>query len=237
MPNLNDILQSAQGGQLIGNLAQQFGISPDQAQAALKALLPGLSAGLQNQADTGNLGDVLSHVANPANQAAFNNAGTAKTDATTKAGGDVLSQIFGDENITQQIANHAAQHTGLSPGLIQAILPVAASVLMGGLFHSASNQGLGGILGQLAGQSGLGGGPAPNVPAPQQSTGGLGGLLGSVVGGLFGGKQPAGASLDPTTVEASLGSLISMFGHGTEVSPGQKSGLDEILGQLTSARR
>ena len=44
--NLNDIIQSAQGGQGINNIAQQFGISPEQAQAAIQAMLPGLSHGL-----------------------------------------------------------------------------------------------------------------------------------------------------------------------------------------------
>ncbi len=50
MFNLSDILQSAQGGQAIDNIAQRFGLSPEQAQAAVQALIPAISAGLTKAA-------------------------------------------------------------------------------------------------------------------------------------------------------------------------------------------
>ena len=45
--NLNDIIQAAQGGQGVANLATQFGLTPDQAQAAVQALTPAFSTALQ----------------------------------------------------------------------------------------------------------------------------------------------------------------------------------------------
>src|SRR4051794_9318185 len=50
MLNLFEILQNAQGGQLIANLARQFDLSQQQAQAALDAMLPAFSIGLKRQA-------------------------------------------------------------------------------------------------------------------------------------------------------------------------------------------
>ncbi len=42
MFNLSEIMQSAQGGQAIPNLAKQFGLTPEQTQAAINALASGL---------------------------------------------------------------------------------------------------------------------------------------------------------------------------------------------------
>ena len=184
MFNLNDIIQAAQGGQGINNVAQQFGVTPEQAEAAIKAMLPGMSQGLQNQAATGGLGNILGHIANPQNQQAFNDPNAAASPATATAGGSALGQIFGNNQVAQQIAQHAAQHSGLSPDLLQQMMPVIASMVMGGLFKSASNQGIGGMLGQLAGQGNLGsilgqvmGQGQPAAAQPAQG-GGLGGMLG-----------------------------------------------------------
>lgn len=49
MMNLFDIMQSAQSGQALPNLAQQYGLTMQQTQAALDALLPAFSMGLQRQ--------------------------------------------------------------------------------------------------------------------------------------------------------------------------------------------
>ena len=40
--NLNDIMQAAQGGQGVNNLASQFGVTPEQTQAAVQAMIAGV---------------------------------------------------------------------------------------------------------------------------------------------------------------------------------------------------
>ena len=45
--NLNEIIQAAQGGEGVNNLASQFGLSPEQTQAAIQAIIPAFSDGLQ----------------------------------------------------------------------------------------------------------------------------------------------------------------------------------------------
>jgi hypothetical protein len=251
MFNLNDIIQSAHGGEGINNIAQQFGVTPEQAEAAIKAMLPGMSQGLQHQVSNGGLGDILGHIANPQNQQAFNDPNAVASGAAANAGGNVLGQIFGNnpavtQQVTEQIAQHAAQHSGLSPDLLQQMMPVIASMVMGGLFKSASNQGLGGLLGQLTGQGNLGsilgqvmgGGQqaAHAGQAPAAGGGGLGGMLGGMLGGLFGGAQSGAAKapggIDPATVQAGMDALTKMFGHGVQGPSGQQPGLQDILGQL-----
>lgn len=44
--NLNEIMQAAQGGQGVNNLASQFGLTPDQAQSAVQAVIPAFSQAL-----------------------------------------------------------------------------------------------------------------------------------------------------------------------------------------------
>ena len=70
--NLNDIMQAAQGGQGINNIAAQFGLSPEQAQAAIQAAMPAFSQGLQRLGqDPSALGGVLTHVASDVHQGSF----------------------------------------------------------------------------------------------------------------------------------------------------------------------
>ena len=50
MFNLYEILRNAQGGQAIDNLAAQFNITSEEADAAVKAIVPELSEGFLKQA-------------------------------------------------------------------------------------------------------------------------------------------------------------------------------------------
>ena len=52
MANLNDILADAQGGQAIAMLGSEFGLTPEQADAAVAALLPAISTGLKRATAT-----------------------------------------------------------------------------------------------------------------------------------------------------------------------------------------
>ncbi|HTJ03402.1 MAG TPA: DUF937 domain-containing protein, partial [Methylovirgula sp.] len=61
MFNLSEIINNAQGGKAVDNLAQQFGITPDQAQSAVQALIPAISGGLmQKVGQSGDLGGIIS---------------------------------------------------------------------------------------------------------------------------------------------------------------------------------
>jgi hypothetical protein len=239
--NLNDIVQAAQGGQGVNNIAAQFGLTPEQAQAAVQAAMPAFSQGLQRVGqDPGALGGVLTHIASGVHQGSF--ADPSQASATgAAAGGDVLGQIFGSPQIAADIGEKVSQASGVSPQVIQQMLPVLASVLMGGLAHSMNSQGLGGVLGQLASAAtapgGLGsvlGGAAGQTGQAGQA-GGLGGLVSSVLGGLFGGSQAGGvANPQSATLQAGLNSLTNMFESGVNASQSHQQGISDILGSISS---
>ena len=229
--NLNDIMQAAQGGQGINNIAAQFGLTPEQAQAAVQAAMPAFSQGLQRLGqDPSALGGILGHIVDDVHQGSF--ADPSQTGAAAGAGGNVLGQIFGSPQITSQITQRVSQASGVSPQVVQDMMPVIASILMGGLSHSMNSQGLGGVLGQLANAATAPGGLGSVLAgaAGQASQGGgLGGLIGSVVGGLLGGGQAA----QPGNLQAGLNSLTNMFEAGVGASAAHQQGINDILSSLS----
>jgi hypothetical protein len=231
---LNDIIQAAQGGQGVNNIAAQFGLSPDQAQAAVQAAMPAFSQGLQRAGqDPDALGGVLAHLTSDVHQGAYADPSQATT-AGAQAGGDVLGQIFGSPQTTSQISQHVSQASGVSPEIIQQMLPVLASMLMGGLAHSMNSQGLGGVLGQLAGAAASPGGLGQVVAggaAEGQSGGGLGGLIGSVLGGLMGGQ--AATAGQSASLQNGLSSLTNMFQPGVATPTAHEQGINNILSSLS----
>ena len=246
MFNLNDIIQAAQGGQGISNLAAKFGLSPEQAQAAVNAVIPAVSHGLQQQAQTpGGLGSIIGSLASGVHRGSFQTPGV--DPAGVSAGGDVLGQIFGSPHVTQQVAQQAAGQTGLRPDILAQMLPAIVSMVMGGMSQSMQNQGLGGILSQLTqagGSGGLGailgqvmGGAQGAAAAPQQQSSGLGGILSSLFGSLLGGRPPAAGpalpgGLNGAAVQAGIDALGKMMQPGMQVGAGHQAGLQDILGQL-----
>jgi hypothetical protein len=226
--NLNDIMQAAQGGQGVNNIAAQFGLTPEQAQAAIQAAMPAFSQGLQRLGQDPNaLGGVLTHIVNDVHQGSF--ADPSQTGAATGAGGDVLGQIFGSPQIASQISQRVSQASGVSPQVVQDMMPIIASILMGGLAHSMNSQGLGGVLGQLANAATGPGGLGSVLGGQAGQSGGLGGLIGSVVGGLLGGGQ--GGATSP--LQAGLNSLTNMFESGVSPSPAHQQGINDILSSLS----
>ncbi len=259
MFNLTEIMHAAQGGQGINNIASQFGLSPEQAQAAVKALMPGMSMGLQNQATTTDgLSSIINMMTGGAHQEAFNNPAATAAPQTAAAGTDVLNQIFGGKLVTDAVAQHASAVSGVSSSVMQSLMPVIASMVMGGLFKGASNNGLGNLLnaatgaggGGLAGmlQQAMGGmAGAGAQAAPGGMLGGLlgglmgggqpqqgGGMLGNILGGLMGGgqqaAQPAQAGANP--MAAGIEMLQSMMNHGQQMHQTQTNALQEILGSM-----
>ena len=234
MFNLYEILRNAQGGQAIDNLAAQFNITAEEADAAVKAIVPALSEGFlkQTQHPLG-IGSFIGALGEGQHLAAFTDPAAAQDLATAQKGGDILSQVLGSDSAREEIALRASSATGISSDILTQMLPVIASMIFGGLTKSMQNQGFGGILGQLAnaaGQGGLGpilgqilgGGSAPAnsqpqpSPAPGQAAwpGSLGSILGQILGG---GRSPTGPSQPPASGPA---------------PEGGRGGLGDLLGSI-----
>jgi hypothetical protein len=234
MFNLNEIVQNAQGGKAVDNLAQQFGLSPEQVQSAMQALIPALSTGLLNKAsDPGSLGSVISAITDKDHQNSFANPDATPSPEAVAKGNEVLGDIFGSNHVLNQVAQQASNVTGLRPDLLAQLLPAVASIILGGMAQSFHNQGLGNILGQLAGaaQQGNLGMPQPQGGvAPANSGGGLIGIVTTILGGLFsGGVKPAQTPAAPQT---GLDALTKMFQTGPSNATFDQGGLQDVIGQI-----
>ncbi len=249
MSYLDEILQSAQGGQLVSNLAQRFGLSDEQMDRAIKALAPALEVGLSNAAEQPALFEkVLGDIASPLRAGAFDDPGAAQDADSLAQSRQLLADLFGSPAAAGQVVQVAARESGLRPDILSQLLPVLVSVLIGGLFKNVSNRGLGGVLGQLVSSGALGsileqmlGGartpqpePAP-MPTPRGgATGGgglLGGLLGSILGSLLGGRRTAPDSYGGPTSDA--GGLGRGGPLDLDRGPGRSQGMPEDMDQAS----
>ena len=210
---LNDIIQGAQGGAALQNLASQFGLTPEQTQSAVQAIIPALSHGLQRAAqDPGALGNVVSEIASGAHAGAY--VDPSQTDVAANAGSGALGQIFGSPQVTAEIGQQISRVSGVDPQVIAGLLPTVASIALGGLSHALRTQGQGAVLDQ--------GTAAPSGADAPAGGGGLFGSIMSVVQGALGGGQGGDA-------QSSLSTLINMFAPGVAVPPDHQQALNNIL--------
>ena len=157
MSTVAEILSSAQGGKLIENLAHNFGLTTEQTQAAVEALTPALALGLQNATKNPQvLEQVVAGLVHPTHQAAFEDPATAHGEDAGALGKDVVFHLYGADAGTGQIVQIAAREVGIRADVLNRLLPVLVSVVLGGLFKNFESQGLGGLLQKLAGAGALG---------------------------------------------------------------------------------
>ena len=258
MFNLYQIVSGAQGGQALDHLAQQFGISREQADSAVKALMPALSTAFMTKAaQPGGLGDLAGHMNDSQHSQAYSDANAAQAPATQQKGGDVADAIFGNNAIIEQVVAQASRYTGIPAATLQQMLPVIVSLVVGGVATIMRNQGMGGLLGQLA-HGGLGGilgqfGGAATQPGGMGGAGmgnTMGGIISSVLNSFLGGGQNAGSNPGatqpgapqpstaqptpgvPPAMQAGLDALTKMFHPGVQASAAQPDNLGDQIGAI-----
>ncbi|PTE11277.1 DUF937 domain-containing protein [Mesorhizobium helmanticense] len=233
MPSLFDILAQAQNGNGMQALAQQFGLSQQQTQSAVEALLPAFSQGLKrNTSDPYGLGSFMTAMASGQHAKYFEDASRAFSPQGVDEGNGILGHLFGSKDLSRAVASQAAQASGVSQQVLQQMLPAVASMVMGGLFKQTTNQmqaagGFGGggnplgeLIEQMMRQAG-GGAPAPQQRQAPQPASPADNPLGKVLQDMFGGggQQPQG---QPQQTQNPMGDnplgkvLQDMFGGGAQ---------------------
>ncbi len=200
MATLFDMLAGAQDGRAMDLLARQFDISRQQAELAVEALLPAFSQGLRrNASDPAGMGAFLQAMASGQHAKYFEDAANAFRPAGVEEGNGILGHLFGSKDLSRAVAAQAAQATGLGQDMLKQMLPVLASMIMGGLFSQAtgpssgnaqraqaSGNPLGEILEQMMRQGG-GGMRMPRPEAPQPGMNPFDNPFGKILEGMFGG--------------------------------------------------
>jgi hypothetical protein len=180
MDILGQLLQGALGGGQqqaaapavdVGGLASQFGLSSDQANSAVGALLPAILGGIQKTEQSGGLGG-LAELA----------GGISAPHQDVDGGNSILGQIFGSKDVSRQVASHASAQTGISDTVLKAMLPIVAGLVAQQVAKKMGGGVMGGLAGSVLGSI-LGGSMTGGAPAQAVAPASDGGMLGNL-GGL-----------------------------------------------------
>lgn len=246
MINLFELMRQAQGGAALETMAKQAGVSTQQAQAAVEALMPVFSLGLQrNASDPNGLAGLLGLLGSGRYNAFFQSPDNAFPPDASAWGEHALKQFFGGADVTRSIAAQGAALSGLAPQVIQQLLPFIAGVVVGGMVHAAATQGA--TQGaskpaapqqpnpfEIFGASFLGRTPAPEPekPAPAQP---LPNPFADMFGALFAGAKPANEidlpDQDPAKARKSA-QPSEPAAKAEEPPPAEKSSTGEFLDRM-----
>lgn len=224
MYDMFELFRRAQGGAAFDNLARAYGMTPDQMRAATAALTPAFMQGFQRQAQTSDGSQRFADLFQTETYARAFEAQAAALDPKTRdAGEDALGALFGSKEVSRAVAAQAAAASGVQAQIIRSVLPVLASILVGGFMK------------------GLQGAQAPGAQG-----GVMPGPLGDILGQMFGGR-PAASAAPSGQSGAGTGdpqnpfqSWIDMFGQGAQQRPGGAGGasanpMGDLMGSILSS--
>ncbi len=209
MYTMFDLFRQAQGGAAFDNLARAYGMSPEQMRAATAALTPAFMQGFQRHAASDAGAQRFAELFQTETYARAFEAQAAALDPRARgAGEDALGALFGSKEVSRAVAAQAAAASGVQAQIIRQVLPVLASILMGG-FMKAMQGGL----------------------APQG--GGFPGPFGDVFGQMFGQGQADRRDAAPGNP---FEQWMDMFGRGTKEAPQQPSNpMGEAMGDILNS--
>jgi hypothetical protein len=152
--NILEAILGAQGGGATRQLGQQFGLNESQVSSALSALVPALAAGLQkNTASPQGLDSLVSALGGGQHQRYVNDTSALSGPGTVADGNNILGHIFGNKEVSRQVANRAAAQTGIGEGTLKSMLPVVAALVMGAMSKQAAQPAARQVGGSPSGQS------------------------------------------------------------------------------------
>src|SRR5262245_23503728 len=187
-------------------VGRQFGLNEEQTRAALDALVPVVAAGMRRTAQSPEgLQEIFRQVLTGGYGGSLDDDRAVSFDRAKPGGDEVLGQIFGDKQVSREVAQQLSATSGVGGVILKKLLPIVATMVLGTLAkkmgsggeqvpqpRSDGGGGLGDILRDVLGGGPLGGGqaapqrvPEPQpMPAPRQGGGGsLEDILGDILGG------------------------------------------------------
>lgn len=168
-----DLVEQAQSGHAMANLAETYGIREDEARSATRAIVSELSFAMErNTLSRGGLADLVHAIGQGHHEQILEAPATWRDPRVTADGNAIVAHILGSDSKSRVLAARAARASGLGEGLIQMLLPIIAQLLMGALSKYAKG-GLGDILSRLPIPGG-----SPRQPTESQPDFDTGGRMG-----------------------------------------------------------
>lgn len=214
--NLFDMIAQSQGGNAIDNLANQFGLDRAQAEQAVRHLAPALGAGLHRNTSNGKgLADLLTSLSSGQHERYADDPSLLAAPETYNEGNGVLGHLFGSKEVSRRVAEQASAQTGIGAAILKKMLPVVATMVMGGLAKKALGGSSADIAGSVMNKMSRRSGSMLGNLAGKALTSGIGkGVIGAMVGKMliktvFGSGKKQKRSI--------FGSLLDRDGDGSYV--------------------
>lgn len=172
--NIVEMIARSHNGRGLDVLGEQFGLDRRQTLEAIAELAPMVTAGVrQNTRQDGGLVSLINALSGGHHERYLEDDSAVQFDNARDEGNAILGHLFGEKQVSRNVAMHAADTTGIGTAILKKMLPVIASMVLGAIFKQMTGGGR-----QRAPQ-----------PAPEPQGGGLDDLLRDILGG--GSSQPA----------------------------------------------
>ena len=133
--NIEALLKNGDSGSAaLQNIATSFGLDPEVARTTAASLGEALTQRIQRNAmSRGGVADIVALLANPNVARATAEKKNLNSAPVIEAGNEVLDVLIGNKHVSRGIAASAASETGVSEDVAKKMLPVVASMMIGGL--------------------------------------------------------------------------------------------------------
>ncbi len=152
MSLLKSIIE-AQGGNILKQIAGNFGLDASQATSAIGHLLPALTKSIKKNTQSDNgLEGLLGAIKNGNHGRYLDDPSLFGKREAADEGNNILGHILGTKQRSREVAAEASEKSGIDASILKKLLPMVAAMTMGGLNKQSqsSSSGLGGLLGSLA---------------------------------------------------------------------------------------
>lgn len=220
MVNLLDIMRQAQAGSWMEGLGRPYGLSGQQSQHAIEALLPAFSLAFRQATRNPDAFAQLIEMMSSTRYLPFFERGAGGGFGTMPGGGqagaEIVSRLFGPDEASRKVAEQASAMTGIATGVLHQMMPTMAAVMMGGLVRSLSVEGLSGVLRSWS--DWLANLKRPEQRAPGADLGQFYATWGNTVAAMMGGAAPAPAP-PPPPADPWSGMMQAIFGAAKPAPP------------------
>ena len=140
---LIETIIKAGGPKAIEHIAQKFGLPANIASQAVGMLMPALSGGLQRNVQTPNgLGALLGALTKGQHEQYLDQPANLASDSAIQDGNGILGHILGGKDASRAVATTVASMLGIDANTVKGMLPMVASMAMGGLAKQSKHAGL-----------------------------------------------------------------------------------------------
>ncbi len=132
--NILDLILSNDNKPALDELSRNFGLSEEQTRNAVEGLIPALSRGIEK--NTGNeqgMDELLDALRTGKHSKYMEQPNTLSRPETREDGNGILGHLFGNKQVSRDVAARVSQQSGVSSAILKKMLPVVASLVMGAI--------------------------------------------------------------------------------------------------------